>query len=83
MSWNWKEWTAASALVFTTSFVMEGCDGDQQREDQPPRGPYFATCDEAERAGAAPMDQDRPGSGYRPELDPDRDGKACEQDEGG
>jgi hypothetical protein len=38
--------------------------------------PYYASCDAARRAGAAPLQRSDPG--YRPALDGDRDGVACE-----
>lgn len=37
---------------------------------------YYANCTEAEAAGAAPLYRGHPG--YRPELDGDGDGVACE-----
>ncbi|QDZ06429.1 excalibur calcium-binding domain-containing protein [Sphingomonas panacisoli] len=37
---------------------------------------YYAGCDEARRAGAAPIYKGEPG--YRPEMDGDNDGIACE-----
>lgn len=37
---------------------------------------FFATCDDARRAGAAPLFWGQPG--YRVELDPNRNGIACE-----
>lgn len=40
----------------------------------------YEDCAEAHEAGAVPLDADDPG--YRPELDDDRDGRACEQGEG-
>lgn len=40
----------------------------------------YENCAQAREAGAAPLDSDDPG--YRPELDDDRDGRACEQGEG-
>lgn len=42
---------------------------------------YYANCDEAEKAGAAPIRRGQPG--YRPALDRDGDGTACDQDSGG
>lgn len=43
----------------------------------PPAGEvYYANCDEARRAGAAPIYRGQPG--YRPGLDRDNDGVACE-----
>jgi hypothetical protein len=38
--------------------------------------PYYANCEEARAAGAAPITAGQPG--YRPELDRDSDGVACE-----
>lgn len=42
-----------------------------------PKPVFYANCDEARRAGAAPLYWGRPG--YRIELDTDRDGIACEE----
>lgn len=39
-------------------------------------GTYYADCDAARTAGAAPLHRGSPG--YRPELDPDGDSTACE-----
>jgi hypothetical protein len=39
---------------------------------------YYATCTQARRAGVAPMRWIDDDPGYREELDPDRDGVACE-----
>jgi len=41
-----------------------------------PGGAYYANCDAARAAGAAPLNQGEPG--YRPALDRDSDGVACE-----
>ncbi|EJF40268.1 excalibur domain protein [Schaalia georgiae F0490] len=38
---------------------------------------YYANCSEARAAGAAPLYQGDPG--YRPGLDRDKDGIACER----
>lgn len=43
---------------------------------RPATGVYFATCAQAWAAGAAPIYLGQPG--YRPEMDGDRDGIACE-----
>lgn len=40
-------------------------------------GTYYANCKEAKAAGAAPLYEGQPG--YRPGLDRDRDGVACER----
>ena len=42
-----------------------------------PKPVYFATCEDAWRAGAAPLYWGQPG--YRTELDGNRNGIACEQ----
>ncbi|WP_167150375.1 excalibur calcium-binding domain-containing protein [Actinomyces sp. ZJ308] len=42
-----------------------------------PKKEYYANCKEARAAGAAPMYQGDPG--YRPELDRDKDGIACDK----
>jgi|SRR3954454_16835701 hypothetical protein len=39
-------------------------------------GTYYADCDAARAAGVAPLSPDQPG--YRPALDRDHDGIACE-----
>lgn len=41
-----------------------------------PKPVFYANCDEARRAGAAPLYWGQPG--YRTELDPNRNGIACE-----
>ena len=41
-----------------------------------PSGVYFRNCNEARAAGAAPLRRGKPG--YRPEMDGDGDGIACE-----
>lgn len=55
--------------------------GPRYRPPPPSRRPpggsvYYANCDEARDAGAAPIYRGQPG--YRPELDGDGDGVACE-----
>lgn len=40
------------------------------------RGPYYQNCDAARAAGVTPLRIGEPG--YRPQLDRDRDGWACE-----
>jgi hypothetical protein len=42
----------------------------------PPADVYYANCDEARAAGAAPISKGQPG--YRPGLDGDKDGTACD-----
>lgn len=60
---------------------LKGCPTDKEsaREDaQVPAssGVYFANCAAARAAGAAPIRRGQPG--YRPEMDGDGDGVACE-----
>lgn len=43
---------------------------------QTTRSVYFEDCAQASRSGAAPMTSGQPG--YRPELDPNQNGVACE-----
>lgn len=52
--------------------------GAPRRVAPPPRpdGVYYSGCREARAAGAAPLYRGRPG--YRPEMDGDGDGIACE-----
>ncbi len=47
------------------------------RPQTPTPGVYYRNCAEARAAGAAPLYRGQPG--YRPELDRDRDGIACER----
>lgn len=41
------------------------------------QGPRYADCDTARAAGAAPLHKGQPG--YRPELDRNNNGVACEE----
>ena len=50
-------------------------------QDLPPQDVYFANCAEVKNQGKAPLGKDQPG--YRITLDPDGDGLACEDREGG
>jgi excalibur calcium-binding domain-containing protein len=47
-----------------------------ERENAPPPGAYYPNCTSARAAGVAPIYAGEPG--YRPELDADDDGIACE-----
>lgn len=62
-------WGACPAGATTTTTASAG---------QTPAGsePYYASCAEARRAGAAPLHRGEPG--YRSGLDRDNDGVACE-----
>ena len=48
-----------------------------QPQEPEPGGVYYRSCKEAKAAGAAPLYQGEPG--YRPGLDRDHDGIACEK----
>ncbi|WP_427969603.1 excalibur calcium-binding domain-containing protein [Altererythrobacter sp.] len=79
-----------SALAHPGGLASDGCHFDRKAGARhchvknvaaPPRssapaGPYYRNCDEARRAGVAPMRRGEPG--YRPALDRDNDGIACE-----
>lgn len=54
----------------------EGSQGETTPEPEPQKE-FYANCDDAKAAGAAPMYKGDPG--YRPELDRDKDGIACDQ----
>ena len=54
----------------------EGSEEEATSEPEPQKELY-ANCDDAKAAGAAPMYKGDPG--YRPELDRDKDGIACDQ----
>lgn len=77
---------AASVLAFLGVFYSDHLPAAAQgvisfsrdlgRENVPPAGAYYSRCDEARAAGVAPIYADEPG--YRPQLDSDNDGIACE-----
>jgi hypothetical protein len=50
--------------------------GGLVRRHDPPAGAYYSGCREARAAGVAPLYAGEPG--YRPEMDGDGDGIACE-----
>ena len=53
-------------------------EGSEEATPEPePQKELYANCDDAKAAGAAPMYKGDPG--YRPELDRDKDGIACDQ----
>lgn len=55
----------------------ESSKGESTPESEPePQKEYYASCKEAKAAGVAPLYKGDPG--YRPELDRDGDGIACE-----
>ena len=54
----------------------EGSEEEATPEPEPQKE-FYANCKEAKAAGAAPLYKGDPG--YRPELDRDKDGIACDQ----
>jgi hypothetical protein len=67
--------TCAAVAVFLLVFVQAQVQTPMTaREWQMPV--YFSGCDAARAAGAAPIYEGEPG--YRPEMDGDSDGVACE-----
>ena len=53
-------------------------EGSEEATPEPePQKEFYANCDDAKAAGAATMYKGDPG--YRPELDRDKDGIACDQ----
>ena len=53
-------------------------ESQKKSESTPePQKEFYANCDDAKAAGAAPMYKGGPG--YRPELDRDKDGIACDK----
>jgi hypothetical protein len=63
--------TVSGALVHKIAVPL-----DLVREHIPPPSAYYSGCDEARAAGVAPLYVGEPG--YRPEMDGDDDGIACE-----
>ncbi len=76
----------ASALTFGEVYFSDHIPGafrasvnlvrSFERENTPHVGVYYSGCDDARAAGVAPLYVDEPG--YRPEMDGDSDGIACE-----
>ena len=67
--------TSAAAVVFFVVLVQ--AEPRTQAPDAGPQVPvYFSGCNAARAAGAAPIYEGQPG--YRPEMDGDSDGIACE-----
>ena len=55
----------ALLIMVMATATFTACDSD-----------YYANCDQVRAAGKAPLHEDQPG--YRPELDRNGDGQACE-----
>jgi len=67
---------AAFAFLNTDKLPKPLVSASRNLEHEPPAGAYYGNCAEARAAGVAPLYADEPG--YRPELDRDSDGVACE-----
>lgn len=68
-------WLAAAALA--VAYASGAFDGAPKMGRQPLEGSvYYRRCADARAAGAAPVYEGQPG--YRPELNGDGDGIACE-----
>lgn len=73
---------ATFGLIFFQDNIPSGFQSAVQfsrnlnRENAPPIGAYYSGCDDARAAGVAPLYVGEPG--YRPEMDGDDDGIACE-----
>jgi hypothetical protein len=67
--------------ILTLGAIALPLPADAQRRQRPREAArsdvYYANCSEARAAGAAPIRRGQPG--YRPALDRDNDGIACER----
>lgn len=76
----WSKWSKPSAAdAFNKQSIPSAKPGQTSEEIEATQ--YFANCDAARAAGKAPLMSGQPG--YRPELDPDGDGVACQPGAGG
>jgi hypothetical protein len=66
----------AAALVFTFLVAMLGSGQPEGARGFASDEPYYRRCADARAAGVAPIYRGEPG--YRPPLDADNDGVACE-----
>jgi hypothetical protein len=73
-NWNWLPWILIAGAGGI--YVLAGGGGARQRLLSSSDHVYFRRCAEARAAGVAPIYEGEPG--YRPELDRDSDGIACE-----
>ncbi|WP_084754537.1 excalibur calcium-binding domain-containing protein [Pseudonocardia thermophila] len=68
--------TTVPRLVPTVAAPSGGSARTPTTEERAPTAVYYENCAAARRAGAAPIRAGEPG--YRPGLDRDRDGVACD-----
>lgn len=67
-----------AVVILTLAAIALPLPAEAQRRRTPARSAvYYANCSEARAAGAAPIRRGEPG--YRPALDRDNDGIACER----
>ena len=76
---GWSGWLGGSdSGEGSESGADSGSESQKKSESAPePQKEFYASCDDAKAAGAAPMYKGDPG--YRPELDRDKDGIACDK----
>lgn len=72
---GWSGWFGGSDS--DTDSDKESQSDSKSDPEPAPKKEYYANCKEAKAAGAAPIYQGDPG--YRPELDRDKDGIACDR----
>jgi len=72
--------TAAALAAIGATALLIGCSGNANPSDRTPSSSaaatYYASCGDADKAGVTPMHKGQPG--YRPGLDRDGDGVACD-----
>ena len=76
---GWSGWFGGSdSGEDSKSGANSESESQKKSESTPePQKEFYANCDDAKAAGAAPMYKGDPG--YRPELDRDKDGIACDK----
>ena len=69
---------ALAIAILAVPTVIDGAEAQRRRGGSRPSSSnvYYRNCDAARAAGAAPIYRGQPG--YRPALDRDNDGVACE-----
>ena len=79
--YGWSKWSkpSAAAAAFNSRDIPSAKPNQTSQEIE--ETAYFENCAAARDAGKAPLMSGQPG--YRPELDPDGDGIACQPGAGG
>ncbi len=65
-----------SKYLLAGALLLVGCNTTPGGTRLPNEDPYYVTCEAARKAGVAPIQEGDPG--YRPALDRDGDGTACD-----